>query len=403
MSEMTGRQQARTAFLLAICQACFLSASSIGVASSGLVGTELAPAPVLATLPYSLIATTNACVTVPASFLMARLGRRVGFVLGAFIGGLGGAISAWAIFRQSFGLFCVGNALWGCFQATAQYYRFAAADGAAPAFRSRAVSYVLAGGVGAAVIGPAIATHTKDLFTPVLFAGSFLAISALAACTILTLAFLDIPRPSHAERARTSGGRPFAEIARQPVFVAAVANGIIGYAIMAFVMTASPIAAVGCGLTSADAASIIRFHLIGMFAPAFFTGALISRYGSTAIALTGSTLVLLCGVIALAGTSLVHFWMALALLGFGWNFMFVAGTTMLTQAYRPEERAKVQGLNEFLIAGSAASGSFASAGVYSGFGWNGLNLGVLPLLLLCAGITVWYALTQRAASRTAAA
>jgi MFS family permease len=399
---MTGRPQARTAFLLAICQACFLSASSIGVASSGLVGTELAPSLLLATLPYSLIATTNATVTVPASFLMARLGRRAGFVLGALIGGLGGVISAWAIFQRSFLLFCLGNALWGCFQATAQYYRFAAADAAAPAFRSRAVSYVLAGGVAAALIGPEIATRSKDLFAPVLFAGSFLAISVLAVCTILTLAFLDIPTPTRAERAQ-SGGRSFGEIARQPIFIAAVANGIIGYAIMSFVMTASPIAAVGCGLSASDAAGIIRFHLIGMFAPAFFTGALISRYGSTTIALTGTSLLLLCGIVALSGTSKPHFWVALALLGFGWNFMFVAGTTMLTQAYRPEERAKVQGLNEFLIAGSAALGSLASAGVYSGFGWDGLNLGVMPLLLVCAGITAWYGLTRRAAARAAAA
>jgi predicted MFS family arabinose efflux permease len=399
---MTGRPQARTAFLLAICQACFLSASSIGVASSGLVGTELAPSLLLATLPYSLIATTNATVTVPASFLMARLGRRAGFVLGALIGGLGGVISAWAIFQRSFLLFCLGNALWGCFQATAQYYRFAAADVAAPAFRSRAVSYVLAGGVAAALIGPEIATRSKDLFAPVLFAGSFLAISVLAVCTILTLAFLDIPTPTRAERAQ-SGGRSFGEIARQPIFIAAVANGIIGYAIMSFVMTASPIAAVGCGLSASDAAGIIRFHLIGMFAPAFFTGALISRYGSTTIALTGTSLLLLCGIVALSGTSKPHFWVALALLGFGWNFMFVAGTTMLTQAYRPEERAKVQGLNEFLIAGSAALGSLASAGVYSGFGWDGLNLGVMPLLLVCAGITAWYGLTRRAAARAAAA
>jgi MFS family permease len=399
---MTRRPHARTAFLLAICQACFLSASSIGVASSGLVGTELAPSLLLATLPYSLIATTNATVTVPASFLMARLGRRAGFVLGALIGGLGGVVSAWAIFERSFVLFCLGNALWGCFQATAQYYRFAAADAAAPAFRSRAVSYVLAGGVAAALIGPEIATRSKDLFAPVLFAGSFLAISVLAVCTILTLAFLDIPTPTRAERAQ-SGGRSFGEIARQPIFIAAVANGIIGYAIMSFVMTASPIAAVGCGLSASDAAGIIRFHLIGMFAPAFFTGALISRYGSTTIALTGTSLLLLCGIVALSGTSKPHFWVALALLGFGWNFMFVAGTTMLTQAYRPEERAKVQGLNEFLIAGSAALGSLASAGVYSGFGWDGLNLGVMPLLLVCAGITAWYGLTRRAAARAAAA
>jgi MFS family permease len=398
---MTAGQQRRTAFLLAICQACYLSASSIGVASSGLVGTELAPSLLLATLPYSLIATTNAAVTVPASFLMAMVGRRAGFVLGALIGGLGGAVSAWAIFERSFLLFCLGNALWGCFQATAQYYRFAAADAAAPAFRSRAVSYVLAGGVAAAVIGPEIAARSKDLFAPVLFAGSFLAISVLAVSTILTLAFLDIPVPSRAERAQ-AGGRPFGEIARQPIFVAAVANGIIGYAIMSFVMTASPIAAVGCGLTPGDAAGIIRFHLIGMFAPAFFTGALIARYGTTRIALTGTALLLLCGIVALSGTSKPHFWVALALLGFGWNFMFVAGTTMLTQAYRSEERAKVQGLNEFLIAGSAALGSFASAGVYGSFGWDGLNLAVMPLLLLCAGITIWYTLTQRSAARAVA-
>jgi MFS family permease len=398
---MTAGQQRRTAFLLAICQACYLSASSIGVASSGLVGTELAPSLLLATLPYSLIATTNACVTVPASFLMARLGRRAGFVLGALIGGLGGVVSAWAIFERDFLLFCLGNALWGAFQATAQYYRFAAADAAAPAFRSRAVSYVLAGGVAAALIGPEIATRSKDLFAPVLFAGSFLAISVLAVCTILTLAFLDIPVPSRAERAQ-AGGRPFGEIARQPIFIAAVANGVIGYAIMSFVMTASPIAAVGCGLTPGDAAGIIRFHLIGMYVPAFFTGALIARYGTTRIALTGTVLLLLCGIVALSGTSKPHFWVALALLGFGWNFMFVAGTTMLTQAYRPEERAKVQGLNEFLIAGSSALGSLASAGVYAGFGWDGLNLAVMPFLLLCAGITVWYALTQRSGARAVA-
>jgi MFS family permease len=398
---MTAGQQRRTAFLLAICQACYLSASSIGVASSGLVGTELAPSLLLATLPYSLIATTNAAVTVPASFLMARLGRRAGFVLGALIGGLGGVVSAWAIFERDFLLFCLGNALWGAFQATAQYYRFAAADAAAPAFRSRAVSYVLAGGVAAALIGPEIATRSKDLFAPVLFAGSFLAISVLAICTILTLAFLDIPVPSRAERTQ-AGGRPFGEIARQPIFIAAVANGVIGYAIMSFVMTASPIAAVGCGLSSGDAAGIIRFHLIGMYVPAFFTGALIARYGTTRIALTGTVLLLLCGIVALSGTSKPHFWLALALLGFGWNFMFVAGTTMLTQSYRPEERAKVQGLNEFLIAGSSALGSLASAGVYGGFGWDGLNLAVMPFLLLCAAITLWYALTQRAAARAPA-
>ena len=394
---MTETHQRRTAFLLAICQAFYLSASSVGTASSGLVGAGLAPTPLLATLPYSLIPMTNAAVTVPASFLMARLGRRVGFLLGGFLGGLGGLLSAWAIFRRDFAMFCVGNALWGCFQATAQYYRFAAADGASPAFRSRAVSWVLAGGVIAAAIGPQIAVYAKDLLAPVLYAGSYLAVAALSAITILTLAFLAIPTPSRAERAAAAAGRPFREIARQPVFVVAVANGVIGYAVMSFIMTATPLAAVDCGYTPADAFGIIRFHLIGMFLPAFFTGHLIHRYGTAAIALTGTAMLVVCGLVAVSGTGLVNFWIALALLGVGWNFMFVAGTTLLTHAYRPEERAKVQGLNEFLIAGSAALGSFSAGGVFGAFGWNTLNLVVLPLLVVVASITIWYAQTERAA------
>src|SRR5260370_30921027 len=185
---------------------------------------------------------------------------------------------------------------------------------------------------------------------PMLLLVLFFFFNDTATTEIYTLSLHDalpiyIPVPSRAERAQ-AGGRPFGEIARQPIFIAAVANGVIGYAIMSFVMTASPIAAVGCGLTSGDAAGIIRFHLIGMYVPAFFPGALIARYRTTRLALTGTVLLLLCGIVALSGTSKPHFWLALALLGFGWNFMFVAGTTMLTQAYRPEERAKVQGLNE---------------------------------------------------------
>ena len=397
---MTAGRHLRTAFLLAICQACYLSASSIGVASSGLVGSTLAPNHLLATLPYSLIPVTNALVTVPASFLMARLGRRVGFVLGALLGGLGGCVSAWAIFRGDFVLFCLGNALWGCFQATAQYYRFAAADAVAPALKSRAVSYVLAGGVAAAVIGPEIAALAKDLLAPMTFAGSFLAISALAAITILTLSFLDLPRPTGAERSQ-AGGRPLGQIARQPVFIAAAANGLIGYAVMTFVMTSAPLAVVGCGLTPNDAFGVIRFHLIGMFAPAFFTGSLISRYGAPTIALAGTAMLMLCGLVALAGTSIVHFWIALALLGFGWNFMYVSGTTLLTQAYRPEERAKIQGLNELVIAGSAATGSLSAGGVFGSYGWEAVNYSVMPLLLIVAAITVWYAMTERAAAREA--
>jgi MFS family permease len=391
--------QRRTAFLLATCQAFFLSASSIGVAASGLVGLALAPTPMLATLPYSLIPLTNASVTVPASFLMARLGRRAGFLLGALLGGLGGGIAAFAIFERSFALFCLGNALWGCFQATAQYYRFAAADAAAPPFKPRAVSWVLAGGVAAAVLGPEVAAHVQFLFASVQFAGSYLAISVLSALTILTLSLLRLPGSGTATRGR-AGGRPFRDIARQPVFAAAVVNGVVGYSIMSFIMTATPLAAVFCGHSSTDAIGIIRWHLVGMFLPAFFTGILVSRYGAPLVALSGTAMLIACGIIANTGTSLVHFWIALALLGFGWNFMFVSGTTLLTQAYRPEERAKVQGLNEFLIAGSAALGSLSAGGAFNVLGWQAMNLGVMPLLIVAAAITVWYALGERRLAAT---
>src|SRR6266851_3309996 len=365
--------------ILALCQALYLSASSIQVALSGLVGAMLAPDKLLATLPFSLITVMTASTTIPASFVMARLGRRAGFVLGALIGGTGGAISSIAIFRQSFIAFCIGNALMGCFQAVAQYYRFAAADAAEPAFKSRAVSWVMAGGVAAALLGPGIAGFSKDLFAPITFAGSYLAIVVLAALSILLLSRLSIPRP--AAPAPGQGGRKLAVIARQPAFIAAVANGVLGYATMVFVMSATPLAAVACGHSSDDAIGIIRMHLLGMFAPSFVTGSLIARFGVTRI--------------LLAGAALYNFWAALALLGVGWNFLYVGGTTLLTSAYRPEERAKTQAANEFLTFGVVAVASFASGGVMARIGWHAINYATFPLLLIAAATTLWYATVSR--------
>ncbi|HEX7970200.1 MAG TPA: MFS transporter [Stellaceae bacterium] len=383
----------RNVLILAICQALYLSASSIQVALSGLVGAMLAPDRLLATLPFSLITVMTASTTIPASFLMARLGRRAGFMLGALIGGSGGAISTIAIFRQSFVAFCIGNALMGCFQAVAQYYRFAAADAAEPAFKSRAVSWVMAGGVAAALLGPGIAGFSKDLFAPVGFAGSYLAISVLAALSILLLGFLAIPAPG--THAGASGGRPLAAIARQPAFIAAVANGVLGYATMVFVMSATPLAAVACGLTSNDAIGIIRMHLIGMFAPSFVTGSLIARFGVARILLAGAGMLLACALVGLSGITIYHFWAALALLGVGWNFMYVGATTLLTAVYRPEERAKTQAANEFLTFGVVALASFASGGVFARAGWDAVIYTVLPLLLTATAATVWYAAISR--------
>ncbi len=387
----------RNVLILALCQALYLSASSIQVALSGLVGATLAPDRLLATLPFSLITVMTASTTIPASFLMARLGRRAGFFLGALIGGTGGAISTVAIFRQSFMGFCVGNALMGCFQAVAQYYRFAAADAAEPAFKSRAVSWVMAGGVAAALLGPGIAGFSKELFAPVSFAGSYLAIAVLAAVSILLLGFLAIPAPE--ARSAASGGRTLAAIARQPAFIAALANGVLGYAIMVFVMSATPLAAVACGLTSNDAIGIIRMHLIGMFAPSFITGGLIARFGVTRILLAGAGMLLACAAAGLSGVTIYHFWAALALLGVGWNFMYVGGTTLLTSAYRPEERAKTQAANEFLTFGVVALASFASGGVFARAGWEAVIYTTVPLLLVAMGATAWYAAVSRRPAR----
>jgi MFS family permease len=389
----------RNVLILAICQGLYLSASSVQAALSGLVGATLAPETLLATLPYSLITLTTATATLPASFLMARIGRRAGFMLGAILGGLGGAVSTIAIFQQSFAGFCLGNALMGCFQATAQYYRFAAADAAEGADKGRAVSWVLAGGVAAAFLGPSVAGFSKDLFAPVLFAGAYLAISVLAAATVLLLSFLAAMQSS--APVASGGGRPLSVIARQPAFIAAVANSVLGYAAMSFVMTATPLAAVACGHSSDDAIGIIRLHLIGMFAPSFITGRLITRFGVTRILLAGAASVLASVLVALAGTSLVHFWLALTLVGLGWNFMYVGGTTLLTGAYRPEERAKTQGLNEFLTFGTVALASVFSGGVFALAGWNAVNYTITPVLLIAAAATLWHAAVSRRAAEAA--
>jgi MFS family permease len=379
--------------ILAICQGLYLSASSIQAALSGLVGATLAPDKYLATLPFSLIVLTTAMTTIPASFLMSRIGRRSGFVLGALLGGTGGAISTLGIFAQSFPAFCLGNALMGCFQAVAQYYRFAAADAAEPNAKARAVSWVLAGGVAAAALGPSVAAFTKDLFAPVSFAGAYLSISVLAGLSILLLSFLAIPVP--VAIAGAGGGRPLRVIARQPAFIAAVTNGVLGYASMSFVMTATPLAAVGCGYSSGDAIGIIRVHLIGMFAPSFVTGSLITRFGVTPIMLSGAGLVVASVLVSLSGTALYDFWIALALVGVGWNFMYIGGTTLLTTAYRPEERAKTQAANEFLTFGVVALASFSSGTVFAQAGWQAVNYTVLPTLLITTLATLWFVVVSR--------
>jgi MFS family permease len=400
----TGR---RNALVLSVCQGLFTCAISIDLTLTGLTGYQLAPDKLLATLPFAMITVAGAVTTLFASFLMGRIGRRLGFALGGCIGALGGTISVWSVFQGNFWSFCVGTACVGIFQAFAQYYRLAAADSVETARKSKAISTVLAGGVIAAVLGPALAAWSKDLFPAALFAGAYLMVAILGLATaILLLAFYrDTEAPpveaqgvqgaQEAQGAQVQSARPLATIMRQPIFVASVANNVVGSVAMMFVMTAAPLAAVACNHSIDDAASIIQWHLVGMFAPSFFAGALIKRFGLARIMMAGMALNVICVAAAIASTGLVAFYVALLCLGIGWNFMFVGGTTLLAQSYRPSERAKTQGVAELLRYAATALATLAAGPVLEGLGWSLVNMAILPVLALAAAMTLWWRFAER--------
>ena len=392
-SDPDGRRAAR---VLAVCQALYTSSVSIDLTLTGLVGYTLADDKALATLPFSLITVAAALTTIFASFLMARIGRRAGFVLGAGVGALGGAVSVWAIFHHSFWVFCAGTATVGVFQAFAQYYRLAAADAVGIEGKSRAISTVLTGGVVAAVCGPLLAAWSKDWLAPVAFAGSYALVTALGLVSIVMLALLyrDAAPPASVAVTREPA-RPLGEIVRQPIFAAALANNALGYAVMMFVMTATPIAAVACGHTIGDGAAIIQWHLVGMFAPSLFSARLINRFGVLPVIGAGIALSALCGVLALRSTDLPHFYAALACLGVGWNFMFVGGSTLLAQSYRPSERAKTQATSEFTTFAFSALGSLFAGQLLARFGWATINAAIFPLLGMAALATLGYAWSSK--------
>ena len=398
----------RNARILAICQGLFTCAISIDLTLTALTGYQLAPDKSLATLPFALITVAGAVVTWFAAFLIQRLGRRLSFALGALAGAIGGAISVWSVFHGHFWSFCIGTAGVGVFQAFAQYYRLAAADAVNAEYKSRAISTVLTGGVIAAVLGPALASWSKDLFPTALFSGAYLmvALLSLLSMIVLLLFYRDSETVNGTVPATADSDAPArstADIARQPVFVAALANNVVGSMVMMFIMTAAPLAAVACHHGIDDGANIIQWHLVGMYAPSFFAGALIKRLGLGPVVLAGVALNLACALIAMASTSLPAFYVALLCLGVGWNFMFVGGTTLLAQSYRPSERARAQGLSEFLRYAATALATLAAGPLLEHYGWSALNLAILPLLLICAVVSVWWMLANAAAGRNAAA
>jgi MFS family permease len=378
----------RTVLLLALCQATQMTGATIVATTGAIVGSMLAPEKALSTLPIALQMTGTMCATIPAALLMARIGRRPGFWLGATLGASGAAIAMLALFRANFALFCLGTFLLGSYNGTAQQYRFAAAEIADEAFRSKAISLVLAGGVVSATLGPEAAKWTSRLFVPALFAGCYAAIVVLCIAAAILLCFVRLPKPLPPAIRRH--GRPLVEIARQPTFIAAALAAMVGYGVMSLVMTATPIALLDCGHVFADAAFVIQWHALGMFAPSFVTGSLIARFGVTRILFAGAALLLACCAINLEGIAVANFWAANLVLGVGWNFLFVGATSLLTRAYTPEEKGKAQALNDFLVFGTVAVSSFASGALLSSVGWAVVQVAMLPLVATAAGTILWW-------------
>jgi MFS family permease len=341
----------------------------------------------LATLPVTAFVIGTALGTVPAALLTRRIGRRASFMIGMAIGVAGGLVQTAAMMLGSFVALCLGTLVAGVCSAFYQQFRFAAADTASDAFRPRAISFVLVGGIVAAVVGPQTVIHTADLFPAAQFAGSYLASVGLVLAGALVLLSLNIPKP--VARRSASGGRPLAEIALRPEFLVAVGCATSAYAVMSFVMTAAPLAMVMHGHHRDAAVLGIEWHVMAMFAPSFVTGTLVTRFGARAVVATGLVLLVGCALVALSGTSVGHFWLALILLGVGWNFGFIGGTTLVTQSYRPEEKEKVQALNDFIIFGFVALGSLSAGGMLQVGGWDIVNAIVPPVAFACLVALFW--------------
>ena len=360
---------------------------------AGLAGQSLASNPCWATLPISLTVIGSMLSANPLSMLMQRFGRSVGFAVGAGLGAMGGAIGAWALSIGSFPLFLLGALLTGAYMSAQGFYRFAAADTATPEFRAKAISWVMAGGLLSAVIGPQLVKVTAQEFA-VPFLGTYLAVIALNLGGMLLFLFLDIPRPARAQPG-DAPGRSRMELLKTPRIAVAVICATVSYALMNLVMTSSPLAVVGCGFTTGDAADVVTGHVLAMYAPSFFTGHLIVRFGVERIVALGLLILAAAGAVALTGVQLEHFFIAMILLGIGWNFGFIGATTMLATAHTPAEQGRMQGMNDFIVFGGVTLASLSSGGLMncSGgsveAGWQAVNIAMLPFLVLAGGALIW--------------
>ncbi len=356
---------------------------------AAIVGAMIAPSKALATLPITIYVIGLASAAVPVGAMVQRYGRRVTYMAATIAGALAGLTSAAAIVTGSFWLFCFGGFFVGFYASAVQTYRFAAADSATEAFKPKAISLVLAGGLAAGVLGPQLVVHTKTLWQPYLFAATCLFQTLVALIACLVVAFVKAPTPAQAAAANTGEVRPLSEILRQPRLIAAIIAGTASYMLMNFSMTAAPLAMVGCDLSVDDAALGVQWHVIAMYGPSFFTGSLIARFGVERVVLTGLALIGLSAIIALSGTSLAHFWISLIALGVGWNFGYIGATSLVTQCYRPSEKVKVQSANDLIMFSSMAIGSFASGSILNAYGWDAVNAVMFPPLVLAVAALLY--------------
>jgi MFS family permease len=377
----SGRRIGGIVLVLAICQALFMSVQTMGIATTPLAAYAMLGADKsLATVPIFISHVGIMATTVPASFLMGRIGRRLGFTVGALAGVLSGLVSYFAILEQSFLMLCAGAFLQGAAAAFAWYFRFAAADAASADDKARAISLVMAGGVLAGLIGPQTAKWAVHWLDPFVFAGVYLMVSVFSAAVMALVQLVNVPGLTPAERAE--GGRSMREIARQPAYVVAVVTSMLGYGVMTLVMSATPLAMQACGFGFADSATVIQAHAIAMFLPSFFTGHLIKRFGVLTIIACGAAIELACALLNLTGIQFWHFLVANVLVGLGWNFTYIGGSTLLTETYRPAERSKVQASHDFSVYAMTATAAGLSGILQAGPGWTAVNLAAIPLMMI---------------------
>jgi MFS family permease len=381
---------------LAVAQALAGANSTVIYATGAVLGDMFAPDKALATLPVSVLVVAMAASTLPAGAIARRYGRRAAFPSGTGCGVIVGLLSAAAVFLNSFWLLCGATFFGGVYQAVVLSFRFAVADGVAPERRARAMSAIMAGGVFAGVLGPQLVTYTMNLWPPFLFAATFLAQAGIALLSAFILWGVDLPRP--ATTAETATGRPVIEIARQPRFIAAVVCGTVSYMLMTLLMTSAPLATKFCGLPQATANLGLQWHVIGMYGPSFVTGRLIARFGASRVVTAGLLLIAAAAGAGLTGTATAHFWLSLSLLGVGWNFGFLGVSALVLECHRPEERTRVQALNDFLVFGMMVVATFASGGMLTSYGWALVCWISLPPLLLA-----WFALIVTRSYRAAMA